>query len=178
MNFLLMVLLLGCQDSKKYTINIPDANNIPDTMPPIFQVQTGLNPELKDAEVVFEKYVQTRMGTASATRLYANGDFYKIYLGADESLKDDNISWKKVGIISKNGLEKIQKISNNSVIDFINKGAHKKVVGAGENVNWYFYFDQPKFVQSQVRPWQWQWWRNPKFVGKMEKIIKQNLIYE
>jgi len=74
-----------------------------------------------------------------------------------------------VTTISKNNLNKIQKISNRSVVNFLNKGPHERVTGAVENVNWYFYFDEPKFVQSQIR--QWQLWGKPKFVRKMDRII-------
>lgn len=148
---------------------------MPDTMPPLLKVQTGLNSELSEEKVVFEKYIQTRSGNAEANRLYANGDFYKIYLSSNQSLKEDNISWKKVGSISQSGIENIQEISNNSLIDFINTGPHQRVAGATENVNWYFYFDEPKFAQSQVRQWQWQWWQKPKFVDKMNKALEQNL---
>jgi len=77
MNFLLTTLFFSCQETLEITANIPD------TKPPLFQIQTGLNPELKQDQVVFEKYTQTRIGTAVATKLYANGDYYKIYLSSN-----------------------------------------------------------------------------------------------
>ncbi len=143
---------------------------MPDTKPPLFQVKTGLNPNLLEKKVVFEKYVQTRIGTAVATKLYDSGDYYKIYLSPNKNLYKDKVSWKKSGVLSQEDLKEIREISNNSVVDFINEGPHKKVSGAIENINWYFYFDQPKFVQSQL--FQWQFWKTPKFVGKMNSIIQ------
>ncbi|MGB1206068.1 MAG: hypothetical protein ACPG5B_10495 [Chitinophagales bacterium] len=152
--------------------------NMPDTMPPLFQVQAGLPPEKQSAKVVFEKYIQTRMGNAQANRLYANGDFYKIYLGSNQSLKKDSIVWKKVGTISQKGLDKIEAISKNSVVDYLSSGPHELVSMAVENVNWYFYFEHPKFVETQLRAWQWKWWQTPKFIGKTNHVLEHYLTYE
>ena len=168
----MITLLLSCQESKTYTMTMPNS------MPPLLQVQAGLPSETNELKVVFERYIQTRMNNAEANKLYANGDFYKIYLSSNQSLKKDSISWQKIGSISPKGLNVIQKISENSVVDYLNNGPHKIVSMAIENVNWYFYFEQPKFVETQVRQWQWQWWRKPKFVGEMNNALEKYLTYD
>jgi hypothetical protein len=144
--------------------------NMPETMPPLFSIERGLPEETKNAKVVFEKYIQTRMGNAEANRLYANGDMYKIFLGSNQNIKTDNVSWNKVGSISEDGMEKLEKTTRKHVQAFLSEGSHERVNQAIENINWYFYFDDPIFVQSQER----QWKRNPKFARKIEKVIEQN----
>jgi hypothetical protein len=110
------------------------------------------------------------MGNAEADRLYANGDLYKIFLGSNQSIKDENISWNKVGSISDEGIQKLEKTANKHVQDFLSDGAGERIATATENINWYFYFNEPVFVQSQTRPWT----RNPKFARKLDRVIENN----
>lgn len=147
---------------------------MPDTMPPLLRVETGLNPKLKDEKVIFEKYVQTRMGNAEANRLFANGDLYKIFLSSNQHLKRDNISWQRAGAISEAGLNEMRDISKNSLVDYINDGPPERVAKAVENVNWYFYFDEPIFVQSQLRASEGA----PKFARKMNEALEGYLTFE
>lgn len=147
---------------------------MPDTKPPLFQVQAGLDPALENEKVVFEKYIKTRMGNAEANKVYANGDLYKIYLGRNESIKEDGITWQKIGVLSENGLKEIQEISKNSVADYISDGPHEIVSQAPSSTKWYFYFDEPIFVRSQERAWT----RSPKFVRQMDDVMEDHLTYE
>ena len=164
-NFVLVTLFWGCHEPEQSTVDMPE------NKPPLLQVQTGLSPELEGEKIVFEKYVQTRMRNAEATRIYASGDFYRIYLSSNKSLKEDHISWEKMGVLSQGALKEIEDISTHSVADYLRKGPYKQVNQAIENVNWYFYFDNPLFVQSQLR----QWRRAPKFVREMDRVLEENI---
>ncbi|GLR20174.1 hypothetical protein GCM10007940_47900 [Portibacter lacus] len=155
---------MSCQDSKIYKMDTPK------TKPPLFNLEAGLEQELMDREVIFEKYIQTRIGNAEANRIYDNGDIYKIFLGSNQNIKKDDISWEKVGTLSEKGIEKLKSISENEVQDFIKDGPHERVAQAIENINWYFYFGETILVQSQSR----QWKRDPKFARKIEKAIESN----
>lgn len=147
---------------------------MPDTMPPLLRVEAGLHQELEEEKVIFEKYVQTRMGNAEANRLYTNGDLYKIFLSSNQHLKKDNISWQKAGGISPAGLSEIREIAEHSLVDYINDGPPERVAKAVENVNWYFYLDEPIFVQSQLRASQGA----PKFARKMDEVLENYLTFD
>lgn len=151
---------------------------MPDTMPTVFQIEGGLNPELKNEKIIFEKYSESRMRTVYAARLYANGDFYKIYMGSNDSLMEDSISWRKLGVMSPAGIAKIESISNNSVIDYLNDGPIATEHDTYEWTYWYFYFDEPKYVESQSRRSKVFPWQTPKFVRRMNKVEMQFLVYD
>lgn len=175
LNLLFIVLLTSCNEPKKITVEM----QFPDKKPAIFEIQKGLDPSLKNEKILFENLNLSPHGGSSANRVYANGDFYKIIRGRKTKLDSEYFKWNKIRVLSKNELEKIEKISNHSLVDFINAGPHELVGGLTRIIHWYFYFDQPKFIKTQKRPLysarsfkDLMSRRNPKFVRKMNRILE------
>ncbi len=144
---------------------------MPRTKQSLFQIEKGLPPALKGEKVVFEQYLKTKMGNAEASRLYANGAFYKAYLAYNQSVIRDDIFWHNIGVISQNGIDKIEAISKHSLVDYINNGPYKRDNDALEHAYWYFYFDEAIFVKSQVRKWR----DLDRFVKEIEEVMEDDL---
>lgn len=149
---------------------------MPESMPPLLEVKTGLPTELLHKKIVFEYYAQTRMNTGAGYRLYTNGDYYHIYLGSGESLATDTIAWEKEGTISSIGIEQIESIANKSLVDYLNEGPHEFVNGAMKNTYWYFYGQHPRFAETQSRVLKKG--NTPAFVNEIEGTLKEYLTPE
>lgn len=145
---------------------------MPESKSELFQWEKGLEAEDREHKVVLEKYIETRMGNVEANRIYANGAFYQIVLGDDEEIFEEDQTWEKIGLISKEGLERMQRISKHSLMKYLRKVDKEASDNPLEEIEWYFYFDEPIYAKSQNR----QFARNPKFVRKMDKTLERFFI--
>lgn len=165
-----MSLLWSCHEPNQIIMTIPD------NKPPLLKHQKGLNPELNQEQVVFEKHINTLDGTEVAYKVYNTGDLFEINMHHSKNLYKDDIAWKKTGMINQNDLKEMERLSKTSVVDYINSGTKTESANALEDVMWYFYFDNPVFTETQLQKWQWKWWKTPSFIKKIDHILEKSLI--
>lgn len=165
-HFFIIGVLTSCQNPK--LISMQNTSN----KPTIFDFKQGLPENISSKKIVLEKFLRTASGNMQATLLYENGDLYTIIYNKRTDFDAPSTKWDKRGELSPDDLDRIHKISESKVKDYINDGPHKKHNRALENCKWYFHFEENLFAETQKR--QWIWWTTPSFVKKIDHIIENN----
>jgi len=173
------LVLLGCGDVEvdQSKINLLE-------LPVLLKLERGLEEVSTDKKVLFKKHLITKMGTEVGELLFVDGDYYKVYWGRDENIKDESVKWEKSGTVSPTGIEKLKRIMARDVPKYVNKTPASSIIEPVESTNWWFKIlvDSKWFFNTDppisTREQQLRFGRKVSFVRKINRTISTHLALE